>query len=267
VTASDDIPGACGFSGCDRQVRTNGHCNAHAEQIRRRAPLTALKPRQRYKAGAECSVDGCDRGPKSNGLCDAHWQQSRRGRPLAALKSWAHPRRPMPKILPHPTDATLALVPLTKGHFAVISAVDVPEVGRYRWAAKETATTVYAFRYLRGSKPRKHQYLHILIGEMMGLSLSAEVDHRNRNGLDCRRSNLRDATHAQNACNTSLSPKNTSGVKGVSWRSDKKTWRATIKVNRKQRFLGHFDAIDDAAAAVVRARAELHGEFGSDGIN
>ncbi len=95
----------------------------------------------------------------------------------------------------------------------------------------------------------------------MGLHLTETVDHIDGDGLNCRRSNLRDATPRQNVWNSRLAKTNTSGYKGVSFDRRRGRWHAYIIAAHKQNDLGHFDSAEEAAAAVVKARAKLHGEF------
>lgn len=90
---------------------------------------------------------------------------------------------------------------------------------------------------------------------------TTKVDHRNRIRHDNRLNNLREATDTQNAQNTSLNSRNTSGHKGVSWNKQKGKWRAVIVVTKKQRHLGHFADLDDAVACRLAAEAQVFGEF------
>ncbi len=53
---------------------------------------------------------------------------------------------------------------------------------------------------------------------------------------------------------------NTSGFKGVFWNSQHGKWHATIMVDYKNKFLGFFDKIDDAAKAHRAATLEIYGE-------
>lgn len=93
------------------------------------------------------------------------------------------------------------------------------------------------------------------------------VDHRNGNGLDNRRCNIRTATRSNNQHNQRLGrANNTSGYKGVTRRRGpcrRKPWRACIRHERRTVFIGHFATPEAAAAAYDRKAAELFGEFAS----
>jgi hypothetical protein len=84
-----------------------------------------------------------------------------------------------------------------------------------------------------------------------------EVDHIDRDGLNNRKSNLREGAEI-NARNQGIRKDNTSGFKGVSWHEDGKygKWRAEIQVNGKQHRFGHFDDKDGAARAYDAAVRE-----------
>lgn len=160
-------------------------------------------------------------------------------------------------VILHPSDPALALVELTRGHFATISAVDSLAVGRYNWTARETRGAVYAYGQVDG----KQTPLHRFVGALAGLTLRDEVDHRNGNSLDCRRSNLRDATVAENLRNRGMLRSNTSGVKGVTWSARAKKWKASLWAGGAEIHLGYFVSKDDAGAIVRAEREKLHGEF------
>ena len=83
------------------------------------------------------------------------------------------------------------------------------------------------------------------------------VDHRDHDGLNNLESNLRNCTPHENSQNTPPNPKNTSGFRGVSYRKDRKKWRAYVTVNRKQKSLGHYDTAEEANEVATRYREEL----------
>ena len=93
--------------------------------------------------------------------------------------------------------------------------------------------------------------------QILGCQADQQIDHRNHNTLDNRRSNLRLATPSQNAINR----RKAKGYKGVSRVRDK--WRATIGSVRKKerRHLGYFPSAERAAKAYDAAAIEMYGEF------
>ena len=85
-----------------------------------------------------------------------------------------------------------------------------------------------------------------------------EVDHKNHIAFANELSNLREATRQQNAQNRSRNINNESGVTGVRWNKKDRLWRATIRHNRKEVYLGSFTELLDAAT--TRKAAEI--EYG-----
>ncbi len=91
------------------------------------------------------------------------------------------------------------------------------------------------------------------------------IDHINGNRLDNRLSNLREASHTENARNSAKPSNNVSGFKGVSFHKSAKKWRAAIRTGEKYKHLGHFESKEDAHAAYVDAAKRYHGEFANYG--
>lgn len=88
-----------------------------------------------------------------------------------------------------------------------------------------------------------------------------DVDHKDGNGLNNQRSNLRTATRAQNARNRRIRTDNTSGFKGVTWRKDLGKWNAFIEIKTKRIHLGYFTDPMEAACAYDMAAVKYFGEF------
>ena len=112
----------------------------------------------------------------------------------------------------------------------------------------------YPVIQIDGRRVRLHRYV---MNEPIGL----EVDHINRNKLDCRRINLRVSTHQQNACNSKMRRHNTSGFRGVHFCSITNRWRAEVRVNGKGKKVGRFDTPEQAAIAYDSAAIQHHGDF------
>lgn len=87
------------------------------------------------------------------------------------------------------------------------------------------------------------------------------LDHRNMDRYDNRIANLREASNGENMCNTGVSAKNTSGIKGVFFHNGAKRWAAQIVVNKTHYWLGLFDTKEEAGEAWKAAAKRLHGEF------
>jgi hypothetical protein len=150
------------------------------------------------------------------------------------------------------------LVPLTKDYLALVSSDDAGLVGQYNWCADVrrrpdgTVGIVYAQARVDGANIHLHRFL---AGGDAG-----DVDHRNGDGLDNRRRNLRRATHIQNTRNCRKRAACSSKYKGVS-RTRVGTWAAYINVNRERRHLGCFGSEDAAALAYDAAALKFFGDF------
>jgi len=105
--------------------------------------------------------------------------------------------------------------------------------------------------------------LHRFIAELSGMSLVAEIDHKNLNTLDNRTANLRPASKSEQRCNQMIQRNNTTGVKGITFHAGK--FEAYVSLHRKRTWLGRFDTIAEAETVLVAARLSLHGEFANNG--
>ncbi len=153
-----------------------------------------------------------------------------------------------------------ALIPLTRGQVAIVDDEDA-DLASFKWHAKPNRQTFYARRRVWvGNGKQIDVSLHRTVAERMGIS-AHDVDHKDRNGLNCTRENLRGATRSQNTANRPRQADNKSGYKGVHWSSRWKRWVAGIRANGKKRHLGYFSDPVTAAHAYDRAAVEVFGEF------
>lgn len=147
-------------------------------------------------------------------------------------------------------------IPLTGGYFTLVDDADYPRLSQLKW---------YFHRgYARYSIDKHHKiYMHqLLVTPPPGFT----TDHKNGDGLDNRRENLRLATTHQNQQNKRKSAfKNgkptSSRYKGVSWRKRDGVWAAKIRDNGRSVWLGSFGSEKEAAAAYQNAALKLFGEF------
>ena len=141
-------------------------------------------------------------------------------------------------------------LPLTNGKFAVVDIEDLATALGQTWSYWARGKVAYARCRVRGSNPSRWVTLQNYL--MPG---AATVDHEDGNGLNNRRSNLRQATKQQNAANRGIDRNNTTGFKGV-YRY-KHRFRAAIQVDGKQISLGCYDT-KEAAARAYDSAALLH---------
>lgn len=151
-------------------------------------------------------------------------------------------------------------IPLTQGKAAIIDTCD-SDLAQFKWHFHRTDRSGkgYAARNAPGKGYTGWVYLHKVIAERIGLV--GEIDHRDRNRLNNRRRNLREAVHRQNIANGVLRRNNQSGFTGVSWRKDRQVYRAYITIGNKQKHLGHFSDAKEAARKYNEAALHYFGEF------
>jgi hypothetical protein len=150
-------------------------------------------------------------------------------------------------------------IELTNGFYAEVSDKDYQLVRGHKWYADKISKVVYAKRNIAIDGRLKKIYMHrVILGLKAG---DPSVDHRDGNGLNNMRSNLRIDPHRQNTQNVEKQVNNTSGYKGVSWRKDTKKWHAYIKVKGKRFNLGYHATVVEAAQAYNEAAKKYHGPF------
>jgi len=88
------------------------------------------------------------------------------------------------------------------------------------------------------------------------------IDHRNHNGLDCRRENLRIIEVSENSQYRSRKNKNNkSGYRNVFWNSRDEMWHVCLQVNKKHKRLGRFSDVHEAGNFAEKMRQKYYGEF------
>jgi hypothetical protein len=153
-------------------------------------------------------------------------------------------------------------IQLTRGQVAVVDDEDWPLLSSFKWQAHRGPhdSTWYAVRASRVGGKKTKVRMHRIILEA---DASLQVDHRNGDGLDNRRSNLRISTPSQNQQHRirPTRPQKSSQWKGVYWCSQWKRWRARILVAGERLHLGTYRVEVDAARAYDRAALEHFGAF------
>lgn len=84
------------------------------------------------------------------------------------------------------------------------------------------------------------------------------IDHRDGDGSNNRWSNLRRATQSQNLRNASIGFQSRYGLpKGVTFDKARQKYVAQISVGNRNKHLGRFDTVEDAAEAYARAAGDF----------
>jgi hypothetical protein len=155
------------------------------------------------------------------------------------------------------------IIPLTRGLRAIVSPEDYERLAEFKWHSARHGRTIYAQHGTGSAKAgRRRGYLVMMHREVMGVVDERYVDHRNHNGLDNRRTNLRIATWEENCWNKRKPNKNSSSIyKGIMWNKRRSTWEVMIGYKGKKIFIGYFDDEVEAARAYDAKAKELYGEF------
>lgn len=154
----------------------------------------------------------------------------------------------------------MKMIPLTQGKMAIVDDSDYDYLNRYKWYTVKSLITYYAVRNIYSKNKQQQIRMHNII---LGTPKGVEVDHVNGNGLDNRRSNLRFCNRSENNRSQRLRCDNTSGFKGVTFRSrvQKTVYVARIGVNKKIIHLGYHLTAETAARVYDLAALKHFGNF------
>ena len=150
-------------------------------------------------------------------------------------------------------------IPLGEDKFTIVDQQDFYRFNNFNWCCEEDGWNTYAVRI--AGVPKKKIKILSLHREIMNHPKGFLVDHRNNNGLDNRRENLRKATKSQNVCNRRKKANTTSKFIGVHFAKRNGLWASYITHRRKQIWLGYFKSEVEAARVRDIAAKKYHGEF------
>ncbi len=150
-------------------------------------------------------------------------------------------------------------VELTRGFYALVDAEDFERVSKHSWCILDLRKSRKNLIYAQSRIKNRINYLHRFV---LGLKAAKErifVDHKDGDGLNCRKYNLHQRTDAQNKRNRrGLSAHNTSGETNIHRDKRRGLWKAEIQVDSNKVNIGRFPTIKAAKQAVIEAKA-AHG--------
>lgn len=143
-------------------------------------------------------------------------------------------------------------------HFALVDDEDFELLNKFSWYLKlGNDNKLFYARATIG--PNTRVFMHDMIKPNSNSNLS--VDHKDRNGLNNQKENLRLATVAQQNINRKVPSNNTSNYKGVHYDKKLNAWMARISIDSKRKYLGCYKTPNKAARAYNKAALEHFGEF------
>ena len=156
--------------------------------------------------------------------------------------------------------------------------VYAPGTGQFTWKASPDRSPAWIGRYAdkQAGYRDKDGRLSIRVDGILylasrlawllqtGVWPTEEVDHESRDDSDNSWNNLREANRSQQLGNIGHSRRNTSGVRGVCWDSSRGKWMAKIKIGKKWKNIGRFDAKEAARDAYLGIAQAHWGKFFND---
>lgn len=142
-------------------------------------------------------------------------------------------------------------IQLTQGKIALVDDCEYRRFNQHKWYAQKNGKTFYAGRYLPRVNGRCRRMLmhHDVIGYPPQNFVN---DHRDGNGLNNQRHNLRFVTNRQNGQNRK-NERSSSQFPGVYWHKQAKKWKAQISTNGNIKHLGLFLEEEEAFKAYCHA--------------
>ena len=149
-------------------------------------------------------------------------------------------------------------------YVALVDNEDFTKVSAYKWRPykggdQSSYETVYAIAHSPMVKGKRHSVImHRLI---MDAPKGVKVDHRDFDGLNNQKYNLRLPTNTQSSAYRRSCAGSSSKFKGVSLDKRHGTWKSQITFEGKARWMGQYASEILAAKAYDKAALELYGEY------
>ncbi len=142
------------------------------------------------------------------------------------------------------------------GNYTQVDDEDYEELNRYKWYTRKAPDTYYVMR----GYGTKEMSMHRIILNTINNNREIKIDHKDGNGLNNQKENLRICTHSQNMANRKKKENASSKYIGVSKNPKSPYWMSKCTKNKKQYAKLHKSEIEAALWYNEKAK-ELHGEY------
>lgn len=139
---------------------------------------------------------------------------------------------------------------------------DLLSLHQWTIVKKETDNSFYCKRNSRRDPVTNKQKSIIMHRVIMNITdPKVMIDHKDHNGLNNQKSNLRPCNSAQNGANRLKNKNASSKFFGVCYSKKLKKWNAFLQIKRGNANLGYFQNEEDAARHRDKIAKEKFGEF------
>jgi ribosomal protein L19 len=148
---------------------------------------------------------------------------------------------------------------LTQGKIALVDDEDYCWLSQYKWHLRNGTNTSYATRHAWIKNKRVTIDMHRDILKLVPGDKKL-TDHKDRNGLNNQKENLRTASVSMNIYNRIMNIKRgkTSKFRGVCWSTQRKKWKASITYRKQVKHLGFFNSQMEAALVYDNAAIKYY---------
>lgn len=153
-------------------------------------------------------------------------------------------------------------IKMTQGKTTLVDDTDYDWLVQWKWRAKRNGNTWYAARSSKRDANNKQKTIN-MHRQILGITDPKIFgEHKDGDGLNNQRYNLREATNKENQHNQRQKQGGTSKYKGVYWNKKQEKWKAHIRLgDASPAYLGVFENETDAAIAYNKAATKHYGEF------
>jgi len=155
-------------------------------------------------------------------------------------------------------------IPLTQGKYAIVDDEDYSYLNRLKWHCIEIEGVGYNFKIpalTLLSVDKKKSFQFPMVNLLIRIKPNMVVIHKNKNSLDCRKSNLAQTLKGGKVHYSRKIKGTYSKFRGVHWDKSVNKWRSSIMKDSKSYFLGYSDSEITLAKRYNKKARELYGEF------